>query len=372
MKFTLGVSSQKEQYGEIVATVADKHGNILQKITQPVDSFNRQFWRNFWGWLITGGNNTNPADYNFTALDATTSTSGLFTSRSADGAPNSYTGIIVGSGTSATSINSVNLETLVDLGTGNGQLSAGEVTTDWDQTTFTSTITRAFVNDSADSATININEVGIAVSNGANVSTKAGNFMYVRDLLLSTLVVTPGATLTVQYKLRISSGNNNYKNIATRRQFSYIRGATNTRTDLTNTTGSARQESNTLLSGVMATEGLLIRGVVVGTGSTSFNVADVNLGSRIEHGNSTNQLYYHAVSNGVIRESSTTNTIRFSFYRPVENRSGSNITINEAGLFINGSATNGSYMIDRHVLSSPVTLTNGEIINFRWDFEYEL
>jgi hypothetical protein len=373
MKFTLGVSSQKEQYGEIIATVCDKHGNVTQKITQPIDSFNRQFWRNYWSWLINGFNNTMPADYNMTAVDgSTTTTTGSFTGRSADGAPNSYCGIIVGSGAAATTINSLTLESIIDFGTGNGQISAGEVATDWDMNNATATITRSFVNDSADLATFTINEVGIAVSVGANSATKALNFMYVRDVLNATLTVLAGSTLNVQYKVRVSGGNNNYKNIATRRQFAYLRGAANTRTDLVNTTGTARLESNTLLSGIMAPEGVLIRGIVLGTGNTAFSVTDINLGTRIDHGSNAGQLHYLDVSNTVIRETTSTNTIRYSFYRPVENRSGSNITVTEAGLFVNGSATNGSYMIDRHVLDSPLVITNGEIVNIKWDFEYVL
>lgn len=369
MKIVNEVSSKKEQYGTVSAQVHDKHGNLLQDVEIPIDSFNRQMWREI--QVNFAGANTSLINLTNASSDYGNS---LFITYTADGVNNDYLGIVVGSGTNATTYNTVTMQTLIDFGTGNGELFALPSTAEYNLSTRIATLTRSFISVNENSSPISINEVGITAAPATQKSSKAEVFLMVRDVLPSTLSIPYEGTLSVQYKLRIASGNNNYSNV-------FIRPyGSNQSTTIANRTALSNTNGNVLTTGQIQTsyrlvcdEGNTRRGLNFGTSNAAFNVTQVDLQGKIAHGNGAGQLFYHPTSNTTIQENSTTNSCRFIFTRSVENRSGSPISINEVGIFIDGDlAAPQSFMLDRKILENTVTLQDTNIVTFWWEFCYEL
>jgi hypothetical protein len=359
-KFTTELSSKKEEYGSIIATVHDKYGNVKQTLEQPVDSFNRQLWRALQRSLV----NLSPS-----AMTSLTNTSlnpgGSIGSYTYDGVVNSYTGIVVGTNNATMTYDTVLMGSIVDFGTSSGQLFASEVTTEFDTSTGIATATRSFLSLNNASGTITIREVGLAMASSTNAA-KGSASLFVRDVLLQELNVSFEETLTVQYKIRISNGVNNYTN-AIIRAFTY----SNAVYTATNTTGSVINPTTTTTPyNLNAVTGDSTMGMLVGTSNTAFAKTQINLGSKIDHGNSAGQLFYHPVTNSTIIENSASNSMSFYFYRTFENRSGSNISIAEAGLFTNSNPSR--IMFDRRVIDPPVTVSNGNSVTFTWEFCYEV
>ncbi len=267
------------------------------------------------------------------------------------------------------------MDSLVVHGSGSGQLEAQVSTVEFDATNGISTLTRPFVNVSSDQGTITINEVGIAFS-GTESATTTNAYLAVRDVLASSVNVPYEATLAVQYKVRISQGTNNYKNVFIRPFGLSTTSNTLERYGLTNITNV--YVSTLASSGIVritSTEGQTNRGLVFGTSNGAFAVTQNDLLGKIAHGNSAGQLFYHSTTNGTFDINTTTNSLSFKFFRSVENRSGSNISIYEAGIFSDGGAAVAgvqSFMLDRRVIDPPVTITNGNIISFTWEFCYEV
>jgi len=109
-------------------------------------------------------------------------------------------GIIVGTGSTAPTINDYVMETPIAHGTGAGQLSYGAVTWGtpaYDATTSQFTITRNFANSSG--GTITINEIGLYVTAW---DTAVKYFMVLRDKITGGIAVPTGQTLTVNYRLQ--------------------------------------------------------------------------------------------------------------------------------------------------------------------------
>jgi hypothetical protein len=73
-------------------------------------------------------------------------------------------------------------------------------------------------------------------------------------------------------------------------------------------------------------------GIVVGTGSNAVTLTDHALQTLIAHGNGSGQLYYSA--NSVITPITSGGTRSFQIQRTFTNNSGSDITINEIGLYM--------------------------------------
>jgi hypothetical protein len=369
-KITTEVSAKKEEYGTIVATVHDKYGNLKQRVEQPVDSFNRQFWRllqrNLAG--LIGGDIISLTNVNGVIA-------GIMQRICTDATLNDFSSIIVGSGTNPTTYDKVLMDSMIDIGNGVGQLVGMPSTCEFSVSEGFSRITRSFISLNSESSTLTINEVGLSVTEqGTTTVPKSDCALYVRDVLNQTLSVSYEETLTVQYVLRISSGTNNYFNV-TIRPFGLNKQDSSvglTRSGLTNTTGNyvAISTGFTALN-VKSEEGMIRRGFKFGTSNAAFSKTQIDLVSPINHGSNSGELFYHSTTNSAIQENSTTNSMRFLFYRAVENRSGSNIVISEAGLFTDG-ATTSSFMLDRKIIDPPVTITNGNAVTFTWEFCYEV
>ena len=364
------VSSKKEQYGAIIATVHDKYGNVKQKVEQSVDSFNRQMWREFFGWARGNGQNM-PAGFTAISLSNASSSGIGFGSKVVDDVPQGYAGIIVGSGTNPTDYNKVTMDSLI---THSATFYAGEHTIEYTNTSRTAIITRSFINLAND--TKNINEVGIAVTQSVPATTSSA-FLWVRDVLQTQLNVSFEETLTVQYKLTISSGNYNYSNAFIQSQFGTNRS--NTAILMTNVTGTLQDVRlawfSTLLtpepsSGFIGNTGNVRQSLVFGTTNTAFNVSQIKLESPIGHGNGAGQLFYHPSNFTNMVENSSTNSMSFKITRAIENRSGSNIDIREVGMY--KDAFGQAFMMDRKAIDPAVTITNGNIVTFQWEFCYEV
>jgi hypothetical protein len=362
------VSAQKEQYGTIVATVHDKHGNLLKKVEQPVDSFNRQMWRAFYFWATETPRSTFP----LVKLNNTIDTTNFgFASKVVDGSLNSYSGIVIGTGSNPTTYDKVLMDDIIQY---SSTLQYQETTIEYVNSDRTATITRSFLNLSASDVTVN--EVGIALSGFSNDTLLSQSWLYVRDVLESSISFGLEQVLTVQYKIRIASGTYNYSNMFIQSQFGTNRS--NSAIQMTNTTGSMANVAGTgfyttftanaeTSTGLITNTGNTNQSIVLGTGNTAFNVSQIDLDSRILHGSGAGQLFYHPANYTNLSENSATNSMRFMINRTVENRSGSNITISEVGLF--KSASTSRYLLDRKVIT-PVTITNGNTLTFTWEFCY--
>jgi hypothetical protein len=374
MKLTTEVSAQKEQYGTILVTVHDKYGNEIKKIEQGVDSFNRQMWRTFFKWSAYS---IVDAAFPLIALNGSTTITGIdIGSKDADGGLNGYNGIVIGTGSNPTTYDKVTMDSLIihssDGSTNTAQ--AQESTIEYINQDRTATLTRSFLNLSA--SDITINEVGIAISGQTNASTSAA-YLCVRDVLESSISFGFEQLLTVQYKVRIASGTYNYSNLFIQSQFGTNRS--NSAILMTNSTGSVRNITSGYRTAIIAngetSAGLITntgnanQSIVLGTGNSAFSLTQLDLDSRVIHGNGAGQLFYHAASYTNMVENSTTNSMRFTINRTVENRGGSNITISEVGLFIDVSASR--FLLDRKVIT-PVTITNGSTLSFQWEFCYEV
>jgi len=113
-------------------------------------------------------------------------------------------GIMVGTGTTAPTIDDYQLGTRITHGTAAGQLQHGGVAFGLpasDPTTSQFTITRDFANASGGSITVN--EIGLyvrasAVDYGGGYGDRY--FMVIRDVIAGGLAVPNGQTLTVNYR----------------------------------------------------------------------------------------------------------------------------------------------------------------------------
>jgi hypothetical protein len=257
-----------------------------------------------------------------------------------------------------------------------GTVQPQETTIEYYNSERKAVITRSFINITSGSS-VSISEVGIA-RGGSFPAVKDNAVLFVRDLLQSTLTLDYEDILTVQYQLTISSGTYNYSNMFIQAQFGTNRS--NSAIQMTNTTG-VRQDvvfaffanvipNGETSSGLITNTGNTTQSLVFGTNNTAFNVSQIKLESPIEHGNNAGQLFYHPSNFTNMVENSSTNSMFFRITRAVENRSGSNIDIREIGMFkgVYGEA----FLLDRKTIDPPVTITNGNIISFTWEFCYEV
>jgi len=117
-----------------------------------------------------------------------------------------YSGIQVGSGTSAPSASSPYLESLILSGTGSGQLSYGSNTATsplLSSNPGTMTITRTFANNSGGSVTVG--EIGLATNQSEPNQNVYNAVLLIHDVLSSAASVPNGGTITVTYTLQVNT-----------------------------------------------------------------------------------------------------------------------------------------------------------------------
>jgi len=146
-----------------------------------------------------------------------------------------------------------------------------------------------------------------------------------------------------------------------------------TRTTLVDISGSSfgyptLGASNRSVFFIGAAEGEARHGIVVGTGITPVTPEDFRLASQISHGTGSGQLLYSTtdVSLGTLPDG----RIALIISRTFTNSSPGDVTISEVGLgiYTNPGATARYVLIDRTVLSSPITLSPGQSAVIRYIF----
>jgi hypothetical protein len=100
-------------------------------------------------------------------------------------------------------------------------------------------------------------------------------------------------------------------------------------------------------------------GVVVGSGSTAFDLDDFRLDAVIAHGNTTGKLYYQAQVAPVTAYSGDPDFTQNILHKRVfNNNSGATITVNEVGLVFYNLGY-GYILMSRDVLDTPAVVLNG-------------
>jgi hypothetical protein len=103
---------------------------------------------------------------------------------------------------------------------------------------------------------------------------------------------------------------------------------------------------------------------VAGTGTNAVTMTDYALQTLITHGSGAGQLSYGATTFGPPTTSGKTRY--FEFQRSLMNNSGGDITVNEIGIYIYPTSQSYYYMFLRDVLSSGITLSNGQALTIRY------
>lgn len=178
--------------------VKDKDGKVTERRVMRSKSFIRQFLELLWiqAFQIPEVAPYSVRDVNNLLVDICES-SYIF---AADGGIGVVThGIIVGTGTTAPTIDNYAIETLIAHGVGAGQLQYSAVTFGApasDATTSQFTVTRDFAN--ASGGAITVNEIGLYVK-GYKYDIECF-FMTIRDVISGGIAVPNGQTLTVNYR----------------------------------------------------------------------------------------------------------------------------------------------------------------------------
>jgi len=110
-------------------------------------------------------------------------------------------------------------------------------------------------------------------------------------------------------------------------------------------------------------------GIVVGTGTTSPTVDDVNLVSKIANGTATGQLSYGSTTVEYVTTTATQS--QFRIIRTFTNNSGANITVNEIGIIVRWTDIGGTRygLIIRDVITS-TTIPAGSTLTVRYIFTF--
>jgi hypothetical protein len=104
-------------------------------------------------------------------------------------------------------------------------------------------------------------------------------------------------------------------------------------------------------------------GIVLGIGTTAFNLDDFRLETVIPHGNTSGALYYQAQVAPVTAYSGDPDFTQNILHKRVfNNNSGATITVNEVGLIFSDWYYNGTtyyYLMSRDILDTPAVVLNG-------------
>jgi len=178
--------------------VKDKRGRITRKKTIECKSFVRQFLELL--FVQFGQTETSVKDTNGTSRTPRPYT---YTFKANAPSGNTSYGILVGTGTTSPTISDYKMESLINHGSGGGQLQYGAVTfgdPTCDATTCYFTITRDFSNGSG--GDITVHEIGLAV-----MAYDSGSkyFLAIRDVVSGGISVPNGQTLTLNYRIKVTA-----------------------------------------------------------------------------------------------------------------------------------------------------------------------
>ena len=114
-------------------------------------------------------------------------------------------------------------------------------------------------------------------------------------------------------------------------------------------------------------------GIQVGSGTTK-SINDTGLDSLIANGSSAGQLSYGSVSVTSPSINTSTNQGNVSTSRSFTNNSGGSVTVSEVGVIFNTSASDGNThptFVIHDILSSPITLANGQVLTVTYIFSIQ-
>jgi hypothetical protein len=106
-------------------------------------------------------------------------------------------------------------------------------------------------------------------------------------------------------------------------------------------------------------------GIVVGTGNAAVTLTDYKLATKILTGSTSGKLAYQAQGVGVTSVVGQVTTTRFT--RSFINSSGGSIIVSEVGM--QGFCYDNYYLMCRDVVTSPVTVINGDTLNVYMDWK---
>jgi hypothetical protein len=153
--------------------------------------------------------------------------------------------------------------------------------------------------------------------------------------------------------------------------------AINTRSDITDTGGTARSialGSNTGATlGGCAPAGDTSAGIVLGSSDTPVSLGQYSLGALITHGTGSGQLTYGATNVETLTKNTTW---LFRIVRTFTNNSGASVTVREIGLYVRfGMLSSPGYyscMLARDVPTSPISVPNGSTLTVRYIISHSL
>jgi hypothetical protein len=136
--------------------------------------------------------------------------------------------------------------------------------------------------------------------------------------------------------------------------------------NVTNTSGGAAAPGQLMSVAAPATNATY--GPVVGTGTGAFDFDNQALGTLIAHGNGAGQLQYGATT--FTAPQTVGNDRYFEIIRTFQNASGSDITVNEIGLYGNSSSV--YYCLAREVIGGGILVPNGQTLTVTYKIKVSL
>jgi len=189
----------------VVAEVKDVKGKTRFKLKQPSRSFLRNFGRALFGAMHSTANSEVTKLVNFQGNSYTypklSSTSSRF--MGANGAAGEKRcGIAVGSGTKAVEFTDYKLDSIIEHGTGSGQLYYNISTVHLIEGSDYSIVRFARSFDNQSGGNVTVTETGLFIIH-EHADVRGVRALVARDLLETAITLAPGETLNVRYEIEI-------------------------------------------------------------------------------------------------------------------------------------------------------------------------
>lgn len=140
--------------------------------------------------------------------------------------------------------------------------------------------------------------------------------------------------------------------------------------NLYQTSGSTSNSIQFSVSQIIAPSGNHNYGIMVGSSDETWDNDDYNLKAKILNGSGNGQLLYSADNpSGSINFNSMEKSYSFSSFRLFTNVSGSPITIKEIGYACRTAQADLFYLINRDVLTSPVSVPNDATVRVKYFYK---
>jgi hypothetical protein len=357
----------RQRYGTVKVEAYTKDGVLVQSHEQPIASFLTAGITDIYNNMTAGLSDT------FTALDGVTSRTLSGGSQiGMKGILGSYVGTVIGTGTTAPTFTDVTMATIIDHGTGAGQLLYEQCSVVNQAANQELYVGRTFRNDSGGSITVN--EIGLAqrgsTSSITTVIPKSQVILIVRDVLSTGVAVPDGGYLSTVYRFSLA--------VATINQHEWLLsnklGNTGTLdAGIYLETGVFRGGQVTANLGFTYAAGNGDFGILISEDSTAYSKQSVTLPGRIANGSSAGQIVYFASTVGEVSIDDGTGNCFMTLVREVFNDSGGTLNINSVGIRIDFAvaAQNSDYVFDRTVLPATVSIPNQTGRTFVYRFCYQ-